>query len=113
MMEGMLDGEKGLEEVVLTEMMRLNTIVSGIVTGLVIGLTVFLATVFLVIKGGEVVGPHLSLLGQYFIGYDVTWPGSLIGFAYGFGCGFGIGYSVARLYNWLVELRDGRPTGAA
>lgn len=104
----MLHSNKPLEEVVLTQLMRLNAVVSGIVTGLVGGLSIFIATIWLVIKGGEVVGPHLGLLGQYFIGYEVSWTGSLIGLAYGFAGGFAMGYIVARLYNWLVDLRDGR-----
>ena len=51
------------------------------------------------------VGPNLALLGQFFLGYRVTFMGSLIGFVYGFGCGFVTGYLVASLYNWIVELR--------
>ena len=36
------------------------------------------------LKGGPVVGPHLELLGQYLIGYRVTFGGSFVGLAYGF-----------------------------
>ncbi len=60
------------------------------------------------LKGGPVVGPHLKLLGQYFLGYTVTFEGSLIGLAYGFGLGFCLGYLVARIYNWLVDAKDRR-----
>jgi len=74
----------------------------------VFGLGVFIATNILVLKGGEVVGPHLALLGQYFIGYRVTFLGSLIGLAYGLVIGFGIGYGVAFLYNWIAALRRGK-----
>jgi hypothetical protein len=68
-----------LEEVVLTRLLRLNAAVHGLVTGLVAGLGLFIATNWLVLKGGEVVGPHLALLGQFFVGYRVTFVGSLIG----------------------------------
>jgi hypothetical protein len=85
--------------------MRLDAIIHGIVFGLLIGLGVFVATNWLVIKGGVTVGPHLDLLGQFFIGYQVTFLGSLIGFAYGFFCGFVIGYFVARVYNFLITRR--------
>jgi ABC-type dipeptide/oligopeptide/nickel transport system permease subunit len=54
------------------------------------------------------VGPHLSLLGQFFIGYQVTFVGSLIGFAYGAIIGFIGGYTVSTLYNWLAGLRERR-----
>lgn len=102
----MVDLEKAPEEVVLTRLMRLNAKLQGLIFGLVAGLGLFIATNWLVLKGGEVVGPHLALFGQFFIGYRVTFLGSLIGFAYGFGSGFIVGYTVARLYNWFVGLSD-------
>ena len=61
-----------------------------------------------VFKGGEIVGPHLALLGYFFIGYKVTFVGSLIGAAYGFVCGFVVGALVAMMYNWLVNLKEAR-----
>ena len=107
----MIEREKAPEEVVLTRLQRLNATVQGVVTGIVAGFVVFIATNWLVLKGGRVVGPHLSLLGQFFIGYRVTFVGSLIGFAYGFVYGFAGGYLVARMYNWLVDLRQGKHRG--
>ncbi len=103
----MLRNGKSLEEAALTRLMRMNAVITGLVTGILAGLAVFVPTLWLVVKGGNVVGPHLSLLGQFFIGYSVTLPGSLIGSAYGFVGGFVVGYCVAKLYNWLVDLRDG------
>jgi hypothetical protein len=105
--------DQSLEQIVLLRIMRLNAMVHGIVAGLVVGLGIFVATNWLILKGGEVVGPHLALLGQFFIGYQVTFVGSLFGFAYGFLSGFVIGYFVATTYNWLVDWRaktnDGSP----
>ena len=83
-----------------------NLVLRLSMTGLVAGVGLFIATNWLVMKGGPVVGPHLSLLGQFFIGYRVTFVGSLVGLAYGFGCGFIAGSLVARLYNWLARLRE-------
>jgi hypothetical protein len=94
-----------LEDVVLTRIVRLNAMVQGLVTGLLGGLVIFVATNWLVLKGGPVVGPHLALLGQFFIGYRVTFVGSLIGFAYGFVSGFLAGYFVATVYNRVVARR--------
>jgi hypothetical protein len=78
-----------------------------------VGLGVFLATNWLLLKGGRVgphgdyvIGPHLALLGHFFIGYEVSFLGSLIGFAYGFVVGFAVGYFIAGTYNWVVERRD-------
>lgn len=98
-----------IEDVVLTRLLRLNARVHGLVAGLVLGLVIFVATNWLVLKGGPVVGPHLALLGQFFPGYRVTFAGSLIGLVYGFVTGFVAGYAVARLYNWLVDRRDRTP----
>src|SRR4030095_13537905 len=102
----MATDSKPLEQLVLTRIMRLNAMVHGGVAGILVGLTIFIATHWLVVKGGEVVGPHLALLGQFFIGYKVTFAGSLVGFGYGFAFGFVIGYFVAAIYNWLADLRN-------
>jgi hypothetical protein len=101
----MEDDEKAIERIVVTRLLHLNGIVLGLLTGLFAGAVVFLATIWLVLRGGDVVGPHLYLLSQYFLGYDVTFAGSLIGFAYAFVIGFALSYVVARIYNWLVDLR--------
>ena len=95
--------EKKLEKIVMTRLVRLSAIVYGIVFGLVLGLGIFVATLWLVIRGGPVVGPTLALLGQFFLGYTVTYWGSVIGFAYGFVTGFAIGFSISTIYNWIVS----------
>ena len=102
----MADDKRALESLVLTRLMRLTATVQGVVTGLIAGLAIFIATNWLIIKGGPVVGPHLALLGQFFVGYRVTFVGSLIGFAYGFVLGFGGAYGVAWMYNWLADVRE-------
>lgn len=83
---------------------RIDKIALGIATGAVCGGAVFLATAWLLVKGGHVVGPYLSLLGQFFPAYEVTWPGAFIGLAYGFAIGFGLGWGVALLKNIEVAL---------
>ena len=100
--------EKALEDVVMTRVMRMNATINGIVIGLVFGLAIFVATLWLVIKGGPVIGPNLSLLGQFFIGYTVTIGGSFVGLLYGFIIGFIFGYFIAAVYNWIVDLREKR-----
>jgi hypothetical protein len=79
----------------------------GIAFGLVLGLGLLLATNFLVLKGGEQVGPRLSLLGVYLPGYRVTFLGSLVGFVYLFVIGYGIGRSIVTLYNFLARKMQG------
>ncbi len=101
----MIEEEKSIERAMLVSLVRLNAVASGVVTGLIAGLGLFLATVWLVLKGGPVVGPHLSLLGQFLPGYQVSFLGSLVGFAYAALIGFLVGAFVALVYNWLSDLR--------
>jgi hypothetical protein len=107
----MNEDEKAIENLVLIRLLKLNASITGIILGLVIGFTIFLSTNILLIRGGEVVGPHLALLGQFFPGYTVTFLGSLVGLLYGILLGFLVGYIFARLYNWLAGLRESRRIG--
>jgi hypothetical protein len=84
---------------------RIQTGVLTIACALIGGLGLFLMTVWLLMKGGPNVGQHLQLLGQYFIGYSVTWTGSLVGFLYGALTGGIIGWTVGTIYNKIVNMR--------
>jgi hypothetical protein len=95
------------DEQLARAVLRLNGTVLGLASGMAAGLALFVATNWLVLKGGEQVGPHLSLLNQFFIGYSVTFGGSLIGLAYGFALGFVLGWLVAWVYNGVVLLKRG------
>ena len=86
--------------------LRLNAKALGLALGLICGLAIFLATNWLVIKGGHPIGPHLSLLSQYFLGYRVTFLGSLVGFAYGFAVGTLSGALISWIYNKLTVFRN-------
>jgi hypothetical protein len=91
------------EQVLRRAMLRINEQGWGIAIGMVLGLGLFIATNVLLIRGGESVGQHLSLLGVYFPGYRVTFIGSLIGFVYAFVLGYGIGRTIAVVYNRLAH----------
>ncbi len=108
----MIEEENGFDKSTLDRVVHMNAVVSGIVTGMMCGMALFLATIWLVIKGGVEVGPHLALLDQFFIGYQVSLLGSLVGFVYASILGGFVGYSVARLYNWVVDIRTRRPATA-
>lgn len=69
------------------------------------GLGLFIMTVWLVIKGGDTVGPHLGLLGQYFPGYSVSWGGAFLGLFYGALAGGLAGAAVGWIYNFVATLR--------
>jgi protoporphyrinogen oxidase len=66
------------------------------------GLVIFLATLWLVLKGGEVVGPNLRFLENYFIGYTVTTEGAFLAFGYAFVWGFLFGWMFAYLRNLIL-----------
>lgn len=104
-LEDPIADDRAEEELIRRAVLRLNGTVLGLVLGTVAALILFVSTNWLVLKGGDVVGPHLGLLGQFFIGYSVTFAGSLIGAAYGFVTGFLSGLFVGWVYNTVVFLR--------
>lgn len=100
------------EEKLLRAVIWLNAKMLGLILGILFGLSIFIATNWLVIKGPEitpsgdyVVGPHLQLLSQFFIGYRVSFVGSIIGFIYGFAVGTFSGAVIGWIYNKIVDLR--------
>jgi hypothetical protein len=91
--------EEQLEHAVIL----LNEKLLGIVLGFLSGAGLFLATNFLVLKGGRHVGPHLGLLSNFFPGYRVTFFGSIIGFCYMFIVGFISGIVLGAVYNRIAR----------
>lgn len=94
------------EEKLAHAVLILNAKVLGLILGLMFGFIIFIATNWLVLKGGPVVGPHLQLLGQFFIGYRVSFLGSIVGFLYGFAFGTLAGGAIGWIYNKIAILRS-------
>src|SRR6476659_6036823 len=92
----------GADAAVRIRVMQLDAIAQAVGAGVIAALGVFVATNWLVLKGGPVVGPNLALLAQFLPGYRVTFLGSLIGFVWAFIYGCAAGYLVSRIYNALV-----------
>lgn len=105
--------DESVESMVSVRIRHLDAVFSGVGAGLVAGLGLFVATNWLLLKGGEVVGPHLALLGQFLPGYEVTFAGSVIGLAYGLAGGFLAGYGVSALYNRLARAQKPSVASAA
>ena len=84
--------------------LKLDRVAFGLSLGVVSGILLFLATLWLVMKGGDIVGPNLQLLSQYLPGYSVTISGSVLGLAYGFLVGFVGGWAFAFLRNTALFL---------
>jgi hypothetical protein len=84
---------------------RIQSGVLTIVCALLGGLGLFAMTAWLLIKDGPNVGQHLQLLGHFFIGYSVTWPGSVVGLVYGALTGGIFGWTIGKIYNAVVTIR--------
>ncbi len=82
-------------------LLALNARAWGIAFGLVLGGGLFLATLFLVVRGGPNPGQHLQLLSAFFPGYRVTVLGSFLGFVYAFVVGYALGRVIGEVYNRL------------
>ena len=85
---------------------KIKADVLALVCGLIGGVGLFVMTVWLVIKGGPHTGAHLQLLSNYFIGYSVSWRGSIVGLFYGGMVGGIVGWAVGTIYNKVVTLRQ-------
>jgi len=94
------------QELIRTATVRLRSRVMAMVFGMLGGTGLFVATIWLVARGGHDVGVHLALLGNYFPGYTVTWTGAFVGLFYGALLGAIAGWSVAWLYNQVVDRRS-------
>lgn len=75
----------------------------GIAMGVIGAVGLWLATVVLVVRGGDNPGPHLGMIAVYFPGYRVTWLGSFVGFIYAFVVGYAVGRTIATVYNRLTS----------
>jgi protoporphyrinogen oxidase len=96
-------GLAGAGRVVNETFARLDPIALGLSVGLVMALGLFLATAVLLLKGGDLVGPRLALLGHYLPGFRVSWGGSLAGALGAGGAGFLLGSAAALLRNMALR----------
>jgi protoporphyrinogen oxidase len=92
------------EKVLARAFARMDKLAFATAVGSVSGLLFFIATIWLIIKGGHVVGPNLRLLGQYFVGYTVTVKGAFVALGYSFVWGFLFGWLLAYLRNLCLGL---------
>ncbi len=90
------------DELIEAVFAKLDPVALGTALGAVGAIILFLASAALIIKGGDVIGPNLSLLGHYLIGFNVTWAGAFLGAGEAGAGGFALGYLVAWLRNWLL-----------
>ena len=95
------------EQIIRRAIARLQASILAIVCGLFAGTGLAVATLWLVLRGGQNVGQHLVLLRNYLPFYSVTWPGAILGFFYGLAIGGLAGWTTAWIYNRIVDWRHG------
>jgi len=87
---------------------RYDPIALGVMLAVGVGFGLLLATIALLLRGGDPIGPNLSLVGVYFFRYDVTWAGAWIGLIEGAVGGFSFGWVLARILNWVIGVEERR-----
>jgi hypothetical protein len=92
------------EKALIATFARMDKLAFATAIGTVCGLLVFSATMWIISRGGNVLGSHLRLLAQYFIGYTVTVKGGFIALGYSFFWGFLFGWLFAYLRNLLLAI---------
>ena len=96
--------EKTEDTVIEVAFAKIDSLALGVAIGVVSGLGIFLASAILLLKSGPVVGPRLSLLGNYLFGFEVTWTGAVIGLFEAGTLGFAVGALAAGLRNWALKV---------
>jgi protoporphyrinogen oxidase len=98
--------EAAIEELIRDAFARYDAVALGTAVGAVMSVGLFLATAFLMLRGGERVGANLSLLGQVLFGYGMTWPGAITGALEAGALGFGFGYVLAKAINFVIAAEE-------
>ena len=93
-----------LEDWMYQAFARYDPVALGGAIGTLAGLGLFLATAVLLVRGGTPLGPNLSLLGNYLLGYSVSWPGAWIGLLEAGSFGAAFGYALGHLLNLVVGI---------
>ena len=83
---------------------RIDEVGLGTALGVVSALYLSILTAWTIRTGTEGATDGLQLLRQYFIGYNITWSGAIIGILYAALLGFVLGWSVAYLRNKSLQL---------
>ena len=92
-----------LETLLRQAFAQYDPIALGGAVGAIAGLGLLVATILLLIKGGSNPGPNLSLLGNYLIGFDVSWRGAVLGTIEATLGGFVVGFLAAKSTNLLIR----------
>jgi hypothetical protein len=95
--------EESEDRVIEIAFAKIDPLALGVAVGVVSGLGIFVASAILLLRSGPVVGPTLSLLGNYLFGFEVTWAGAVVGLFEGGMFGFAMGGLAAGLRNLALK----------
>lgn len=82
--------------------MELRKRAFGLAIGLFWGLAILLGTWWILLLGAQ--GGVFSKIGVFYIGYEVSWIGGIIGFFWSFVYGFLAGSVIAWLYDFFCKM---------
>ena len=97
-----------VEELIRDAFARYDAVALGSAVGAVSGAALFVATAALLLRGGEDVGANLSLLGNYLLGFRMSWTGALYGLVEAGALGFAFGWLLAKLINFVIAVEEQR-----
>ncbi len=96
--------DETLEDVLATAFARYDSLALGLAVAIVSGVGLFLATAWVLLRAERDSAEMLALIGQYLLGYEVSWGGAVLGFIgaglFGFVVGFGVGWLVNLIIGW-------------
>jgi protoporphyrinogen oxidase len=95
--------DRDVEELLHAAFARCDAVALGGAIGITAGLGLALATAILLLGPDTSFVPMLSLLGNYFFGFEVSWPGLAIGLVEAGIVGFALGWSTGKLINLLIS----------
>ncbi len=93
----------GIEDLLQSAFARYDEVAAGGAMALTAILCLTVATGILPLVSDPSIVPMLSLLGQYLFGYEVSWPGLVVGVVEVGLLGFGLGWVTAKLTNTLIR----------
>jgi hypothetical protein len=91
------------EDLLRSVFVRLDPVALGTAVGVVGAAVILVTTALLLLAGGETEAPTLSLLGNYFFGYSVSWGGAFLGALEAGALGYPVGNGMARAINLLLQ----------
>jgi protoporphyrinogen oxidase len=94
--------QRSLEDLLAAAFARYDAVALGAAVGIVSGVGLFLTTVVSLINEPGDRGRVVSLLGQFLLGYEVSWAGAGIGLLGAGIAGFVFGWLLARAINGLI-----------